>query len=117
MNYNNHFSSLVKIEKIGGFCIDLSHFKASEDRRTNEFEYIAKRAKIKKYFKCNHLNGYSSYRKIDLHNVKYLKEFDYLKTLPKFLFGKCIALEVFNTVSEQLKFKKYLCKMLRNRLD
>lgn len=113
--YTNKNLKNIYINKIKGFCIDLSHFKASEDRWTTEFEYITKQSKIKKYFVANHLNGYSTHAKKDLHTIKSLKEFDYLKTLPKFLFGKYIALEVFNPIKDQLRFKKYLCKILRNK--
>src|SRR3989344_7639558 len=112
MDYNNFIPKNVNINKIGGFCVDLSHFKASEEKFTKEFEYIVKRNKIHKYFKCNHLNGYSYERNIDLHTIKSLKDFDYLKTLPKFLFGKYIGLETYNSIKEQLSFKMYLVKIL-----
>jgi len=115
MNTDNFVSSLVKVNKIGGFCIDLSHFKVAEEKWSKEFEYIIKRKKIAKYFICNHLNGYSYQKNTDLHRIKSLKDFDYLKTLPKFMFGKIIALETENSISEQLKFKSYLIKLLLNR--
>lgn len=113
MNYDNHIPKKVNLNKIGGFCIDLSHFKAAEKKQSKDFEYITKRKKEKKYFKCNHLNGYSYKKNIDLHTIKSLKDFSYLKTLPKFLFGKYIALEVNNSIAEQLKFKKYVMKLLK----
>tara|TARA_Y100000031_G_C8243281_1_gene396757 strand:+ start:516 stop:986 length:471 start_codon:yes stop_codon:yes gene_type:complete len=113
MNYDNKVFKNSKVEKIGGFCIDLSHFKASLARWTHDFEYVTKKENIHKYFKCNHINGYSKSWKKDLHTVRSLKEFDYLKTLPKFIFGKVIAIETFNGISDQLKFKKYLTKILR----
>lgn len=114
--YTNQVRKNTDISEIGGFCIDLSHFKASEDRWTNEFEYIVKRDKIDRYFIANHLNGYSVRAKKDLHTIKSMKEFDYLKTLPKFLFGRYIALEMFNSVKEQIKFKKYLFGILKDKI-
>jgi len=102
----------VDMHKIGGFCVDFSHFKASEEDWSNEFEYILERRDISKYFKCNHLNGYSYKENRDLHRVKNLKEFAYLKTLPLFLFGEDIALEMYNSVEQQLKFKEYLIDLL-----
>ncbi len=45
-----------------------------------------KRKNKKQYFKCNHLGGYSYKGKKDLHNIHKLEDFNYLKTLPKFLF-------------------------------
>lgn len=111
MHADNFIPAVIKMKKIGGFCIDLAHFKKSEDRWTEEFDYVMKREKILKYFACNHLNGYSYRQKTDLHTIKHLKDLNYLKTLPKFLFSKNIALEMSNSISQQLKFKKYLIKM------
>ena len=112
MNTDNFVSQSVKVAKIGGFCVDLAHFKVSEEKWSKEFEYILKREKISRYFACNHLNGYSPEKNADLHTIKSLKDFDYLKTLPRFLFGDVIALEINNKISEQLKFKNYLSELL-----
>jgi hypothetical protein len=98
MNYDNFISRKVDVSKIGGFCIDISHFKAGEEKWSKEFKYILGRRKNKNIFACNHLNGYSYKKNIDLHTIKDLKEFDYLKT--------------FNKISEQLKFKKHIIEML-----
>lgn len=113
LNTDNLVPKNVNVSKIGGFCIDLSHFKVTEKKLTKDFKYIIKRKKIARYFTCNHLNGYSYKKNKDLHTVKSLKDFSYLKTLPKFLFGKHIALEVDNSISEQLKFKKHVMKLLK----
>lgn len=114
MNYDNYVPDNVKVRRIGGFCIDLSHFKADEERLSKELGYITKRRKTARYFKCNHLNGYSFRKKTDVHTVRNLKEFDYLKTLPGFVFGGAIGIEVENSIKEQLKFKKYLVRMLNS---
>ncbi|MFH1586161.1 MAG: hypothetical protein ABIB79_05320 [archaeon] len=112
LNYDNKLSDEVDVRKIRGFCIDLSHFQASKDRGTKEYDYVMKYKNNKSLFIANHLNGYDSKRKRDMHWVKSLKDFDYLKTLPKFLFGEYIALEVFNPIKEQLRFKEYVAKVL-----
>ncbi|MFH1327165.1 MAG: hypothetical protein ABIH59_03500 [archaeon] len=112
-NYDNKIPNYINMEKTGGFCVDLSHFKSAEERWTSEFEYIFLRKKHKDWFIANHLNGYSKTHRKDLHTIKSLKEFNYLKTLPKFIFGKYIALETFNSLKEQLKFKKYIIKILK----
>lgn len=109
-NYDNKISKNTNLEKIGGFCIDFSHFKASQERKTKECVYVYEHKK--ELFLGNHLNGYDSKLMLDMHEVKSIKDFDYLKTLPKFIFGKYIALEMFNSIEEQLKFKKYLEKFL-----
>ncbi len=112
MNFDNFVSKKVKIEKIGGFCVDLAHFKVGMEKLSKDFEYVFDKKENKKYFDCNHLNGYNPKTNCDMHTIYDLKNFDYLKTLPDFLFGKCIALEVRNSVKEQLEFKKYLSILL-----
>lgn len=114
MNTDNFISQSVKINKIGGFCVDLSHFKVEARKWSKEFEYIFERRNTSHYFTCNHLNGYSLKRNTDLHTIKSLKDFNYLTTLPRFLIGNIIGLETDNTISEQLKFKQYLSKILNN---
>ena len=115
MNKDNKISKEVDVKKIGGFCIDLSHFKVEEKSWSKEFLYIIKREGVHRYFKCNHLNGYNCKTNSDLHTVTNLKQFSYLKTLPDFLFGKYIALETFNSIEEQLIFKKYIIKLLEDK--
>lgn len=113
MNADNRIPKPVDVSKVGGFCVDLSHFKKSEVSKTREFYYITRRNDVSRYFACNHLNGYSYERNADMHFVEGLKDFDYLKTLPKFLFGNVIALETDNSISEQLKFKRHLEDLLK----
>jgi hypothetical protein len=115
LHYEDYLPKDVDINKIGGFCIDLSHFKASEKKNSKEYEYILKRKNYKKKFICNHLNGYSYEKNCDIHQVSSVKDFDYLISLPKFLFGNTIALEMYNSISEQLNFKKYLVKLLEKK--
>lgn len=111
MDYNNQISKDVKVRQIGGFCIDLSHFKTSIAQGGEEAEYIFKR-KDKIKFTCNHLNGYDPVKMCDKHIITDLKDFDYLTTLPKFVFGQIIAMEVYNPIKEQIQFKEYLEEML-----
>jgi len=117
MNYDNFVDKIVDVRKIGGFCIDLSHFKASEEGWTADFEYVLKQRKIRKYFKSNHLNGYSYNKNCDIHLIKSLKDFEYLKTLPVFIFGEVISLEMYNSISQQMEYKKYLVKLLDERFN
>jgi len=108
MNFDDFISKFVEVGKIGGFCIDLSHFKAEEERWTDEFEYIIDRRRVSRYFACNHLNGYNPGKKRDMHKINNLKNFDYLTSLPKFVFGKVIGIETYNSIKEQMEFKDYL---------
>lgn len=108
MNYDNYISANIKIEKIGGFCVDLAHFKASEEKWSKDFEYIVAKRKNQSLFKCSHLSGYSFKNNADLHVVKKLSDFDYLKSLPTFIFGNIIAIEVDNSIREQMNFREYI---------
>lgn len=113
MNYDSEIAKEVKVRRIGGFCIDLAHFKSAIARGAKESYYIhSRKNKIK--FTCNHLGGYSPEKMHDLHIITTLKDFDYLTTLPKYVFGKIIALEVDNSIGEQIIFKKHISKVLDN---
>jgi hypothetical protein len=85
MNVDNYVSPKVKIENIGGFCVDFSHFKRALTYWTKDFDYTYFK-KNKSKFGCNHLNGYDWKKNTDMHTVKGVKDFDYLETLPKFIF-------------------------------
>jgi len=112
MDVDNFVSQSVEVAKIGGFCVDLAHFKIAATKWSKEFEYIFGKKNTQKYFICNHLSGYSPAENKDLHIVKDINDFNYIATLPKFLFGKIIAIEVDNSIAEQLKFKEYLSNIL-----
>ncbi len=114
MNFDNFVSKTVKVENIGGFCVDLAHFKVGLEKLSKDFKYVFDR-KGKKLFTCNHLNGWNSEKNVDMHTIKNPADFDYLKTLPDFVFGKYIALETFNSIKEQLEFKRYLAMMLKEK--
>jgi hypothetical protein len=117
MNFDNFVSKKVKVEKIDGFCVDLAHFKVGMELLSKDFEYVFDRKEVKEYFDCNHLNGWDMKTNRDMHTINDLSDFDYLKTLPKFLFGKIIALETFNPINDQLKFKEYLTDLLNEKFS
>lgn len=110
MDYNGAIAKNVKVEKIGGFCVDLAHFQAAVARGSGEAHYIfLKRNKIN--IACNHLSGYSEKENRDIHDATGVKEFDYLKTLPEYVFGKVIAFEINNSIKEQMEYKKYITNL------
>lgn len=116
MNFDDFVSKKVKVEKIDGFCVDLAHFKVGMEMLNKDFEYVFDRKENRKYFDCNHLNGWDPKTNRDMHTIHDLSNFDYLRTMPKLLFGKVIALETFNSIKEQLEFKKYLTNLLNEKL-
>ena len=111
MDFDSKIAKDVKVRKIGGFCIDLAHFKSAIARGSEEAYYIFLR-KNKMVFACNHLNGYDAERRKDKHIITGLNDFDYLADLPKWIFGKVIALEIDNSIKEQLQFREYLIKII-----
>ena len=113
LNIDNKIAKNIEIEKIGGFCVDLAHFKASIARGEEEAVKVFFE-KDKVMFGCNHLSGYDELNKSDVHFVTDLKQFDYLATLPKFVFSNIIAIEVDNGIKEQVEFKKYIISILNN---
>lgn len=65
---------------------------------------------------CNLLSGYSCKLNKDLHTVKELRQFDYIKTLPHNIFGRVIAFEVFNPIKNQLNYFLHVKKILSREL-
>lgn len=108
MSTDNIVNDNVKVENIGGFCVDLSHYRKQKDRKTIDYEYVYNRRKETQLFKCNHVSGYSPQQMTDLHFVDTASSFDYLKELPDFVFGEVVAIEVFNSIPRQLEFKEYI---------
>ena len=115
LNYDNRLAKNIDVDRIGGFCVDLSHFKANEEKWSKEFEYILKERGKKDIFRCNHLNGYSYQENQDVHTISSLKEFEYLKTLPDFIFGDVIAIEVFNSLKDQMGYREHILNLLAGR--
>jgi hypothetical protein len=40
MNTDNIVAENVKVEKIGGFCVDLAHYQKQKDMKTIDYKYI-----------------------------------------------------------------------------
>lgn len=110
-----------EVEKFGGICIDFAH--AEDDRLIRPDFYQKEIEFIEKYHcGCAHLSGIKreaiweeerdgmTYHD---HRFKDLSEFDYLKKYPKEYFPEIIALELENSIKEQLKAKKYIENLLK----
>jgi hypothetical protein len=110
MNADNVVSPKVKVEEVGGFCVDTGHFKAASEKAPEDFNYQIRRKNYN--FSCNHISGWDNEKHAHTHKVSDLQEFDYLKTIPYFLFGKILAIELTNSIKEQLEFREYLMHLL-----
>lgn len=114
-NTDDRLAKYVDVEEIGGFCVDLAHFKKEVAKQTREYRYIVEEiGKVK--FACNHLSGYSYSQNTDLHEVNSIRDFDYLKTLPHNIFGRVMAFEIYNSIRDQLKYQRHLKKLLKRSL-
>ncbi len=108
MSTDDYVAKNVKVEKIGGFCVDLAHYKKQSVLNNQDYKYVYDRRNDLKLFKCNHLSGYDPKTNIDMHLVKSKKDFLYLKELPDFVFGNLIAFEINNSIKKQLSIKPYI---------
>ena len=111
LNTDNFMPPDVDLKRIGGFCIDLAHYAMAKKKDTIEYKFVMEHEK-RALFGCNHLGGYDPRRNLDLHTIGGISDFEYLNGLPSFLFGDVIALEMFNPISEQVRYKEYIIKML-----
>lgn len=115
MSTDDYVANNVKVEKIGGFCVDLAHYKKQSALGNKDYEYVHNRRNSPRLFICNHLSGYDPKNNMDMHLVKSKKDFLYLENLPRFVFGKLIAFEINNSIKRQLSLKSYI-EFLMNRL-
>jgi hypothetical protein len=107
-----------------GLCVDFSHLE--NDRRLFHQNYEQILSLAMKYpVGCGHasaiyekqvhnrLDGSPEKReRFDGHYAESEKCFDYLKSYPKEFLPPILAIEVENSLAEQLKFKKYIREML-----
>jgi hypothetical protein len=113
MNTDNVVPDNVEVGRVGGFCVDLAHYQKQEDiKALADYKYVYDRRHDESLFKCNHVSGYSFIEKKDLHYVDSKKDFDYLRFLPIFLFGDIMAIEVDNSIAEQVVYREHILKIL-----
>jgi hypothetical protein len=114
MTTDNYVAKNVKVEKIGGFCVDLAHYKKQAVLNNKDFKYVYKRRHQAKIFACNHISGYDYLKNTDVYLKEHKKDFSYLKDLPNFVFGKVLAIEVDDSIKKQLIYKDRILKILDN---
>ena len=110
-----------EIEKYAGICIDISHMEIAKRSYPKVYE---KNTEIIKKFKCgcNHISAYrenaiekASRIKESSHYFTNLSQFDYLLNYPNNYFSNYLALELENDIEDQLKAKKYIIDLLKNK--
>jgi hypothetical protein len=109
-----------EIKEFAGICLDLSHLEGSKTMRKEIYENDIKL--IEKYpIGCNHISGvekdFSSDKEhtpvYDKHFIDDLSELDYLKNYPRKYFSNLIAIELENSIEDQLKARSYIFNLLK----
>ncbi|MFC1625248.1 hypothetical protein ACFL15_02655 [Patescibacteria group bacterium] len=110
-----------EIKNFAGTCIDLTHLEISKKRYPKIYE---KTIDVLDKFNCG-CNHISSYKKVSVEDARYIKksshfftklsQFNYLKSYPARYFSKIIALELENSIKDQLKAKEYIKKLLKDK--
>ena len=109
-----------ELKNFAGVCLDFSHL---EDFRLTKREIYGGNIKILEKYPCGcgHISAVSSTPKysaeFDLnyyseHHFESLADFDYLKNYPRKYFPPIIALELENSLEEQLRVKRYIEKII-----
>ena len=110
-----------ELEKYAGICIDISHMEIA---KRDYPETYRKNSDLIKRFKCgcNHISAYkenaiekASKIKESSHYFTNLSQFDYLLNYPNNYFSNYLALELENDIEDQLKAKKYITNLLKNK--
>jgi hypothetical protein len=107
-----------EINQFAGICLDFSHL--DYDRRFKEDTYKHNVKMIEKYgCGCNHISPQISFfspnkEKATEHHhfLKSLTQLDYLKNYPKRYFSPYLAVEIENSLKEQLGAIEYIKKIL-----
>ena len=109
-----------EIEKFGGVCLDFSHLE--NDRLLYPKRFSEQMDLLLQYkIGCNHIAAIGATRQLtedgayvafDKHIFNALSELDYLKNYPKAFFSNYIAMELENSLEEQLKAIDYIIKLI-----
>lgn len=106
----------------GGLCLDISHLEDDRLLYKKRFEHNSKI--LEKYpIGCNHISAIQKVTHIiekgfavySSHFFKNLSEFDYLKRYPLKYFSSIIALELENSIKEQLKARDYIIDLINKK--
>lgn len=122
---NVHYPlSEKEISDFGGVCVDFSHLENDRLFCRKKFEHNIKVIE-KLTIGCNHISAVKSeiwideenrfektrYRR-DCHHLEKLSEMDYLKSYSLKYFSSYIAVELENSLEEQLKAGEYIRKII-----
>lgn len=108
-----------ELNNFAGICLDISHL---EDRKRENMEsYNKEMAMINSHtIGCNHISAMkhemitdsSSDKRYSSHILEDFSEMDYLKDYKEY-FSPIMALELENSIKDQLKIKEYVCNKFK----
>lgn len=109
-----------ELNDFGGVCLDLSHLENDRILHKEKFENTKKM--LRKYpIGCNHISVVKSIARFDQEekNIRYdghtledFSELNYLRKYPRHYFSNLIAIELENSIKEQLLAKEYILNIL-----
>lgn len=113
---DSHFDS-DELKQYAGICLDVSHLEG--ERRLHKKQFLKTTKFLKKNpIGCNHVSvikkmPYTDDGELiyDSHYFEDLSEFDYLKSYPEEYFSDFIAMELENSLKEQLKAIDYILNL------
>lgn len=111
-----------ELEQFAGICLDFAHLENSKIFKPDTHGHNVKL--IEKYgCGCNHISPDKNYSlfnktkryqgKTHAHFLEKLSQLNYLKSYPQNYFGRFAALEMENSIKEQLEAKDYILKILK----
>lgn len=126
----SNFQSMIYVENSGymketdltgfaGICLDVAHLEDWKLRGDREYENVC--SLLKKYpVGANHLSVVTKTPVVDqsgdlghsYHLMTDFSQFDYLKKYPENYFGDFVAIELINSISDQLKLIEHLQKQI-----
>jgi len=103
-------ANLGTLKKVGGMCIDLSHLTHAKNIDASGYHTAVEG--VKKYkVGCNHISAIRP-DGLSWHYAKGTSELNYVSEIPKKYFSKYICIELGNSISQQLRFRNHIAKIL-----
>ncbi|MBI4101643.1 MAG: hypothetical protein HY443_01615 [Candidatus Nealsonbacteria bacterium] len=108
-----------ELKEFGGICLDISHLE--DDRLLHRENYEHNLKVLEKYpIGCNHISAVRKLSRVDevgqerfdFHRLDDLSELDYLRGYPEKYFSPLCAIELENSIPEQLKVRDYINKII-----
>lgn len=108
-----------EIKKFGGVCLDISHLE--NDRRLHKEKFDHDTRILEKYpVGCNHISAISKEPYLDEigkircapHYLENLSQLDYLKNYPSEYFSPYVAIELENSLKEQLEIRDHIKNLI-----